>query len=250
MDGFATIAAPLTALTRKDVEFKWAKLHQDAFDTLRNALIRAPLLTEWDPEAQTIMEADAGGYAIGAVFTQQQTDNSWKPAAYYSSKLDPTQVNWPIHDKEMWAVVAALRNWRAELLPVNFKVHNNPKNLGYFRQVQKLSERQMRWADELQQYDFMLVHKPGTSQVTSDALSRRDQDLPSDCSDERLQSREQQLLEGNGEFSVRAFKGWLGNADADNDGVDPTPQELADAPSSPFRNVQMNRLWSEALQAT
>ena len=44
------------------------------------------------------------------------------------------------------------------------------------------------------EFDFYIVHRPGSKQVLSDALSRREQDLPSGITDERLADRERQLL--------------------------------------------------------
>jgi len=45
--------------------------------------------------------------------------------------------------------------------------------LGYFKKPQKLNHCQAQWMTELQEYNFQLVHKPGSSQKKVDALSRR-----------------------------------------------------------------------------
>ena len=247
---FATIASPLTMLTQKQVAFEWKESQQKAFDKLKSALVTAPLLVAWDPEASTIVEADSSGYAIGAALLQQQKDGLWRPVAYHSRKLDSTQCNWPIYDKEMWAILSAVRDWQAELMPVDFKVHSDHKNLAYFRQVQRLNERQIRWANELQQYNFTLVHKAGKGQILSDTLSRREQDMPQGWDDERLKAREQQLLQDttDSELFVKALKGWIANADAEDDGVELTSQELSNHPQSPFQDNKLSELWKAGLQ--
>lgn len=43
--GFAHIARPLNALTKKGVKFCWTQSCDDAFDKLKRALVSAPILT-------------------------------------------------------------------------------------------------------------------------------------------------------------------------------------------------------------
>jgi len=52
-------------------------------------------------------------------------------------------------------------------------VWTDHKNLSYFRSAQKLNRRQARWHLELEEYDFLLIHKPGRTHGQPDALSRR-----------------------------------------------------------------------------
>ncbi len=64
---FADIAAPLTNLTKKSVDFVWDEACQKSFETLKERFITAPILCHFDPEKPTIVEADASGYATGGV---------------------------------------------------------------------------------------------------------------------------------------------------------------------------------------
>ena len=47
---------------------------QKAFDTLKQALMNAPVLAHPDPHQQWIVQTDASGFAIGAVLSQKQKD--------------------------------------------------------------------------------------------------------------------------------------------------------------------------------
>ncbi len=47
----------------------------------------------------------------------------------------------------------------------------------------------MRWADVLAEFNFELQYRPGKQAVRPDALSRREQDMPQDNSDERISHR-------------------------------------------------------------
>ena len=52
----------------------------------------------------------------------------------------------------------------------------------------------MRWALVLSRYNFRIVHVSGTENGRADALSRRDQDMPKNAQDDRLQERNAQLI--------------------------------------------------------
>jgi len=75
----------------------------------------------------------------------------------------------------MLAVVRCLEAWRhfLEGTAVKFKIWTDHKNLEYFMKVQKLNQRQARWALYLFRFDFMLKHVPGSKMGKADSLSRR-----------------------------------------------------------------------------
>jgi hypothetical protein len=48
IEGYSTVAEPLTRLTRKDQPFCWETKHQKAFDMLKHAFTTAPVLRRFD----------------------------------------------------------------------------------------------------------------------------------------------------------------------------------------------------------
>ena len=62
-----------------------------------------------------------------------------------------------------------------------------------------MGERRIRWAYELNDFSFEIVHKPGREQAQSDAFSRCEQDTPNDMNDDRIINRHHQLLKGDGD---------------------------------------------------
>ena len=67
------------------------------------------------------------------------------PCTFFSRKLNSTEYNYEIYDKEMLAIVRSLDEWDAELRSVRqFEVYSDHKNLEYFMSVRKLTERQVR----------------------------------------------------------------------------------------------------------
>ena len=65
IDGFAKIAKPLTDLTGKNAKFEWSEQCEEAFQFLKEAFMRGPILAIYDPERDTRLEPDASGWAAG-----------------------------------------------------------------------------------------------------------------------------------------------------------------------------------------
>ena len=180
IDNFSEIAIPLTNLTKKGIGWCWGEEETLAFEKLKNIFASKPVLAQWDPERETILEADCSGFAMGGCLSQIDDENRIRPVAYFSKRLNNAETNYPIHDKEMLAIVACLQEWQAELKSVikPFKILSDHKNLSYFAKKRLLSERQARYSDILQQFNFKLEWRPGRISEGSDALSRRDRDKP------------------------------------------------------------------------
>jgi hypothetical protein len=179
---FSEKAAPLTQLTRKNTPFRWGPEEQDAFETLKAAFISEPVLAQWDPDRETVLEADCSGTALGGCLSQKGEDGVLYPVAYHSAKLTPAERNYTIHDKELLAIISCLKAWSAELRSVAtpFRILTDHKNLEYFSQPRPISERQARWAETLSLFNFELRYRPGSQASRPDALSRREQDHSGD----------------------------------------------------------------------
>ena len=107
----------------------------------------------------------------------------------------PAEINYPIHDKEMLAIIRALEAWRLELegTPVRIRIVLDHKALEYFMTTKALSSRQARWAETLLRFNFMLTYKP-RSQNRADPLTRRDQETDSQMA-MKISTRTQTLLQ-------------------------------------------------------
>ena len=173
--GFSEITRPLHRLTKKDTPWLWSTEEQKAFDTLKERFTTAPILCYPDPEKKLKIEADASGYASGAVLSQLEDDGKWHPCAYISKGFNETERNYDIHDREMLAIMRAFEEWRHHLSGAKHTVEvwTDHKNLEYFMTTKKLNRRQARWSLILSGFNFILRHKPGKSMTKPDGLSRR-----------------------------------------------------------------------------
>ena len=88
--------------------------------------------------------------------------------------MTDAKLNYDIYDKELLAIMYALKEWCPYLLDAceTFEIWTDHKNLSYFRKVQDLNSRQARWYLKVQDFDYTLHHIPGTSNSKADILSR------------------------------------------------------------------------------
>jgi hypothetical protein len=172
VENYSKIALPLTdalqhASNSRPIAFTIDMIQ--AFDALKKALTSDPCLQLPDPDGEYEVTTDASEEeaTVGAVLTQ-----NGHPIAYESKKLNPHQRNYPVHDKEMCAIMHALDRWRPFLLGRHFTVYTDHRSLIYFKTQPHLNQRQLRWMERAADYDCEIKYKPGKENVVADALSR------------------------------------------------------------------------------
>lgn len=170
---YSKIALPLTLLTRKDTPFVWTEAQEQAFQTLKQASIAPPTLVAFRSGEPLRFETDASDLALGACASQER-EGKWHPIAYYSRKFSGPEERYDVHDKELLAVIEALRHWRiyAESCS-DLVIFTDHKNLLTFTTTKALQRRHTRWCEEIGQYKFRIVYTPGKDNGRADALSRR-----------------------------------------------------------------------------
>ncbi|KAJ9564648.1 hypothetical protein OSB04_000614 [Centaurea solstitialis] len=165
---FSKIAVPLTRLTKKSEPFVWGSEQQTAFETLRQKLCEAPVLTLPEGVEDMTVYCDASRLGLGCVLMQRG-----RVIAYVSRQLKPHEANYPTHDLELAAVVFALKIWRHYLYGVKCTIYTDHRSLRYFLEQPNLNMRQRRWLDVVKDYDCEILYHPGKANVVADALSRK-----------------------------------------------------------------------------
>ena len=108
--GYSTLTSPLTGLTRKAArKFTWTEKAGDSFRQLQIAFTSTPLLKHFQPDLPLTIEADASDYALGCILAQPSPQGDLHPVCYYSRKFSSAELNYPIYDKELLAVVAGFK---------------------------------------------------------------------------------------------------------------------------------------------
>ena len=109
---FSKIARPITDCL-KGGGFQWTPAATAAFEYLKKAFTTAPILIHYDPNQESIVETDASDYALGAILSQRSSeDGKMHPVAFHSRKFSPAEINYDTRDKELLAIVEALKVWR------------------------------------------------------------------------------------------------------------------------------------------
>ncbi|GJP62876.1 hypothetical protein CLOP_g19948, partial [Closterium sp. NIES-67] len=155
----------------KGTFYEWGEKQQAAFEALKKLLMSPPVLRIADPDRPFEVITDASDIAIGAVL-MQDFGNGLQPIAYESRKMQSAERNYPVHDKEMLAIVHAFKIWRCYLTGADVTVRTDHKSLQYLRAQPNLNPRQIRWLDYLESnFTYKITYKKGANNI-ADALSR------------------------------------------------------------------------------
>jgi hypothetical protein len=128
IEHYSEIAEPLTNLTKKSHPWVWTGGCQDAFELLKQKLTEAPLLCTPDESLPYEVVMDASDLGLGGVLLQEG-----QPVAFESRKLNDAERNYQTTEKEMLAVVHALRVWRCYLEGAEFTVYTDHMSNTYFQ---------------------------------------------------------------------------------------------------------------------
>nr|XP_051212763.1 uncharacterized protein LOC127330668 [Lolium perenne] len=168
VEGFSSIARPLTQLLTKDKKFEWTDKCEASFQELKQRLVTTPVLTMPDIMKDFDVYCDASKLGLGSVLMQEG-----KVIAYLSIQLRPHEINYPTHDLELAAVVHALKTWRHYLVGNRCEIYTDHKSLKYIFTQQELNMRQSRWMELIKDYDLSIHYHPGKANVVTNALSRK-----------------------------------------------------------------------------
>ena len=131
MPKFADIAAPLTALTTNKTNFVWQKVHHQAFEKLKQALVSLPIITYPTPQDKFILTTDASNVGLGAILSTEQGS----VIEYASRVLTPAEKNYATIEKVCLAIVWAVRKFRHYLFGAHFKVCTDHKPLEWLESL-------------------------------------------------------------------------------------------------------------------
>ena len=134
--GYSTLVAPLTHLTRKDVKYIWTEQCQESFEGVKYALTHVHVLSLLIFGERFEVICDASLLGIGVVLLQKD-----RPIAFESRKLTPAEKNYTTGEQELTAVVYALRTWQCYLEGFECVVITDHNPSTYLKSQQNLSRR-------------------------------------------------------------------------------------------------------------
>ena len=153
---YAEITRPLTDLTKKQVKWAWEQAQKGSFEALKEAFLSKPILQIPDSDKPFTLETDASKYALGAVLMQEDSNGDLKPCGFILQRFNQAEQNYQIYDRELIAIIRALKAWKYYLMGSLVIIRCDHKNLVYFRNPRFLTPRQARWQIFLSFFDYKL----------------------------------------------------------------------------------------------
>ncbi|OWZ03214.1 Retrovirus Polyprotein [Phytophthora megakarya] len=178
--GFGSMMAPLSKLLRKrctgngvtsNVHWEWGDEQRAAFERVKAVLTSKPLLVYQDFQLPFTLVTDASKVGLGAVLMQDQ-GNGLQPVSYASKVASETEANYGITELECLAVVWAIKLYRPYLYGQRFTIVTDHSALKWLMTSPNLAGKLHRWALTLQEFDFEVQYRPGSTNLVADALSR------------------------------------------------------------------------------
>jgi hypothetical protein len=170
IEEYTQMALPLQALTGKRT-YQWGDEQERAFDELRKAMVRAPVLALPNATDPFILDTDAFDKSVGAELIQIQEGDE-RAVAYGSLTLIPEQQKYCTTRKELIAIIRFSRQFRHYLLGRHFTVRTDHNSLTWLMNFKEPQEQLAKWLEELSQFIMEIQHRPGKKHTNADALSR------------------------------------------------------------------------------
>jgi hypothetical protein len=125
IQNYCLVARPLMQLLKKEA-FAWNTNAEQAFITLKQALVERLALQLPNFDDAFIINCDASGMGFGAVLHQ---DNG--PITFYSRPIAPQHAKLAAYERELIGLVKAVRHWRPYLWARSFVVWTDHFALKY-----------------------------------------------------------------------------------------------------------------------
>ncbi|KAE9039499.1 hypothetical protein PR003_g8014 [Phytophthora rubi] len=144
------------------------------FEAIKSSLQSAPILALPDEERPFSVVCDASDFAIGCALLQVDAEGRARVVSFQSRQLKAVEKNYPVHDKELLAIMYALVKFQVHLLGQKpFVIYTDHASLRKATSSPHLSQRMARWLSFFAEYNFTVENKSGKQNILADALSRR-----------------------------------------------------------------------------
>ena len=174
--GCQLILAPLQARVNFHSRGAPTEAELAAFHRIRAILSEegGPVLMPPDTSRPFHVATDASDHiGLGAVLFQTDDQGRQRPVRYFSHRWKDNEQHWKTVDKEAYAVVTSIKRWDQFLSTGRFKLYTDAEAVSFMMsKKESKSPRMHNWALELQNYNFDLLHLPGSANTVPDALSR------------------------------------------------------------------------------
>ena len=171
-----SVDKPITDLTSKRISDRipFGQRERDAFCMLKLLLCQAANepLDIVDHTRQLSLFVDASDIAVGAALTQCDNQGRFRPIAFASSKLTPTQQRWSTIEREAYASLWALQKYKYWIFGTRIVLYSDHNPITFLTEATPKSSKLMRWSLALQEFDVEFRFRCGKFNEAADCLSR------------------------------------------------------------------------------
>lgn len=171
-DKYAECAAPLQAAINK--RFSWTPDLQKAFDDFKRLFAEDVSLRSFNSKLPATLYVDASQIAVASSLQQDQI-----PIAVFSKKLSKSQQNWSALQREVYAIVEAVKNFKKFFRLTNITIHTDNMTLASAYESLRTTARRAisNWISELAEMNLHIVWSQ--QNIIADLYSRL---IPNDTS--------------------------------------------------------------------
>jgi hypothetical protein len=176
---YSTIARPLVNLTRKGTPFVWEKEHENAMQTLKDAIVHSPALISIDytSDHTTYLSIDSSYCGVGWILSQDCADGRCHPAHFGSISWNERKACYSQAKLELYGLFQALRALHLHLIGIcQLMVEMNAQFIRGMLNNPDMQPNTMinRWIATILLFNFKLTHMPADKHKGPDDLSRQE----------------------------------------------------------------------------
>ena len=171
---YASLSAPLQDMLQGYTKGSRQKLHwtdqlEETYYTFKDAVANCGKLFFVDEQKPIYLNTDASSYGIGATLYQIDEEGHKIPIQFISKKLNKTELNWNIVEKEAYSIFYAIMKLDHLLRDQYFILQTDSKILSHMNTDHK--DKVKRWKIAIQQFNFDVLHIDGKDNIEADALN-------------------------------------------------------------------------------
>jgi hypothetical protein len=170
----STVAEPLWRLTKNDAPWRWTEEEENAFERVKD-LLSSRRMAFFDRNWHTELVVDASPVGLGAVLTQVDPSNPERKRiiCFASRLLTAVERRYSQCEKEALAAVWGCERYWLYLFGAPFTLVTDNRAVQYIlsHTAARPPARIERWALRLTQFDYIIKHRPGATNI-ADYFSR------------------------------------------------------------------------------
>ena len=135
--------------------------HQEGFDQVKTLFVENIMLHHPQKEGKFVIYSDASDYAVGSVLYQKDSEENLRVIAYASRVFKGAEHHYSTSEKEIIAIVYALKQFRYYIYGTHFEIHTDHQALSFLLKCKVTNSRLLRWILAIGKYSFTIKYCKG-----------------------------------------------------------------------------------------